>query len=169
MVRILQVNILRSMVNVFTIQRKVCVKEIPNLVEVQNEIKIKCFNIVSVVTDNGENKGVIVFINMTMTYYGYGHGATRVELEKVIRICLECVGIGQNQKSKTFKLDKNLRKLKYIILIVFVIILPLFLVDIFVSLLVQQVCLDFGSYLFSYQPNFSIQAQTRRRKVHQLR
>ena len=51
------------MVNVFTIQRKVCVKEIPNLVEVQNEIKIKCFNIVSVVTDNvddnGENKGVI--------------------------------------------------------------------------------------------------------------
>lgn len=63
MVRILQVNILRSMVNVFTIQRKVCVKEIPNLVEVQNEIKIKCFNIDSVVTDNvddnGENKGVI--------------------------------------------------------------------------------------------------------------
>lgn len=59
MVRILQVNILRSMVNVFTIQRKVCVKEIPNLVVVQNEIKIKCFNIVSVVTDNGENKGVI--------------------------------------------------------------------------------------------------------------
>lgn len=63
MVRILQVNILRSMVNVFTIQRKVCVKEISNLVEVQNKIKIKCFNIVSVVTDkvddNGENKGVI--------------------------------------------------------------------------------------------------------------
>ena len=59
MVRVLQVNILRSMVNVFTIQRKVCVKEIPNLVVVQNEIKIKCFNIVSVVTDNGENKGVI--------------------------------------------------------------------------------------------------------------
>lgn len=63
MVRILQVNILRSMVNVFTIQRKVCVKEISNLVEVQNKIKIKCFNIVSIVTDNvddnGENKGVI--------------------------------------------------------------------------------------------------------------
>ncbi|MFR4670758.1 MAG: CD1871A family CXXC motif-containing protein [Faecalibacillus intestinalis] len=31
---------------------------------------------------------------MTMTYYGYSHGANRVELEKVIRICLECVGIG---------------------------------------------------------------------------
>ena len=63
MVRVLQVNILRSMVNVFTIQRKVCVKEIPNLVEVQNKIKIKCFNIVSVVTDNvddnGENKEAI--------------------------------------------------------------------------------------------------------------
>lgn len=59
MVRILQVNILRSMVNVFTTWHKVCAKEIPNLVEVQNEIKIKCFNIVSVVTDNGENKGVI--------------------------------------------------------------------------------------------------------------
>ena len=60
MVRILQVNILRSMVNVFTIQRKVCVKEIPNLVEVQNEIKIKCFCVVTDnVDDNGENKGVI--------------------------------------------------------------------------------------------------------------
>ena len=59
MVRVLQVNILRSMVNVFTTWHKVCVKEIPNLVVVQNEIKIKCFNIVSVVTDNGENKGVI--------------------------------------------------------------------------------------------------------------
>lgn len=47
------------MVNVFTTWHKVCVKEIPNLIEVQNEIKIKCFNIVSVVTDNGENKGVI--------------------------------------------------------------------------------------------------------------
>ena len=48
------------MVNVFTIQHKVCVKEIPNLVEVQNEIKNKCFNIVSVAIDNvddsGENK-----------------------------------------------------------------------------------------------------------------
>ncbi|MFQ9919908.1 CD1871A family CXXC motif-containing protein [Faecalibacillus intestinalis] len=31
---------------------------------------------------------------MTVTYYGYSHGATRVELEKAIRICLECVGIG---------------------------------------------------------------------------
>ena len=47
------------MVNLFTTWHKVCVKEIPYLVEVQNEIKIKCFNIVSVVTDNGENKGVI--------------------------------------------------------------------------------------------------------------
>ena len=47
------------MVNVFTTWHKVCVKEIPNLIEVQNEIKIKCFNIFSVVTDNGENKGVI--------------------------------------------------------------------------------------------------------------
>ena len=88
------------MVNVFTTWHKVCVKEIPNLVDVQNEIKIKCFNIGSVVIDNvddnGEKKGVIVFINMTMIYYGYSHGAPRVELEKVIRICLECVGIGQN-------------------------------------------------------------------------
>ena len=33
------------------------------------------------------------------------------------------------KKIETFKLDKNLRKLKYIISIVFVIILPLFLVD----------------------------------------
>ena len=60
MVRILQVNILKSMVNVFTTWHKVCVKEIPNLVEVQNEMKSKYFNIVGVVTDNGENKGVIL-------------------------------------------------------------------------------------------------------------
>ena len=48
------------MVNVFTIQHKVCVKEIPNLVEVQNEMKSKGVNIVGLVTDavddNGENK-----------------------------------------------------------------------------------------------------------------
>ena len=51
------------MVNVFTNYRKVFVKEISNLVEVQSKLKIKCFNIVSIVTDNvddnGENKGVI--------------------------------------------------------------------------------------------------------------
>lgn len=57
MVRILQVNILRSMVNVFTTWHKVCAKEIPNLVEVQNEIKIKCFNIVSVAIDNVDDNG----------------------------------------------------------------------------------------------------------------
>ena len=34
------------------------------------------------------------------------------------------------KKIKTFKYDKALRKLKYVILIVFVIILPLFLVDV---------------------------------------
>lgn len=34
------------------------------------------------------------------------------------------------KKSKTFKFDKYLRKLKYIISIIFVIILPLLLVDI---------------------------------------
>lgn len=34
------------------------------------------------------------------------------------------------KKVETFKFDKHLRKLKYIILLVFVIILPLFLVDI---------------------------------------
>ncbi len=55
------------------------------------------------------------------------------------------------KKVETFKFDKHLRKLKYIILIVFVIILPLFLVDIlgqgspyFVSLFVQLVCLEGG-------------------------
>lgn len=45
------------MVNVFTTWRKVCVKEIPNLVEVQNEIKIKCFSIVSVAIDNVDDNG----------------------------------------------------------------------------------------------------------------
>ena len=47
------------MVNVFTTWYTACVKEIPNLVEVQNEMKSKYFNNVGVVTDNGENKGVI--------------------------------------------------------------------------------------------------------------
>ncbi len=49
------------MVNVFATWCTACVKEIPDLVEVQNEMKSKGVNIVGVVTDNvddnGENKG----------------------------------------------------------------------------------------------------------------
>ena len=51
-----------TMVTVFATWYTACVKEIPNLVEVQNEMKSKYFNIVGVVTDNGENKGVILIL-----------------------------------------------------------------------------------------------------------
>ena len=37
---------------------------------------------------------VIVFISMAMIYYGHSDGEARVVLEKAIRICMECVGIG---------------------------------------------------------------------------
>lgn len=36
----------------------------------------------------------IVFISMAMIYYGHSDGEARVVLEKAIRICMECVGIG---------------------------------------------------------------------------
>ena len=52
-----------TMVNVFATWCTACVKEIPDLVEVQNEMKSKGVNIVGVVTDpvddNGENKEAI--------------------------------------------------------------------------------------------------------------
>ena len=37
---------------------------------------------------------VIVFISMAMIYYGHTHGETKVVLDKAIRICMECIGIG---------------------------------------------------------------------------
>ena len=37
---------------------------------------------------------VIVFISMAMIYYGHSDGEARVVLEKAIRICMECIGIG---------------------------------------------------------------------------
>lgn len=37
---------------------------------------------------------VIVFISIAMIYYGYTNGEAKVVLEKGIRICMECVGIG---------------------------------------------------------------------------
>ncbi len=52
-----------TMVNVFATWCTACVKEIPDLVEVQNEMKSKGVNIVGVVTDavddNGKNKEAI--------------------------------------------------------------------------------------------------------------
>lgn len=29
-----------------------------------------------------------------MTYHGYNNGEAKVVLEKAVRICLECIGIG---------------------------------------------------------------------------
>ena len=37
---------------------------------------------------------VIVFISMAIIYYGHSDGEARVVLEKAIRICMECIGIG---------------------------------------------------------------------------
>lgn len=37
---------------------------------------------------------VIVFISMGMIYYGHTNGETKVVLDKAIRICMECIGIG---------------------------------------------------------------------------
>ena len=37
---------------------------------------------------------VIVLISMAMIYYGHSNGETKVVLDKAIRICMECIGIG---------------------------------------------------------------------------
>ena len=37
---------------------------------------------------------VIVFISMAMIYYGHSDGEAKVVLDKAIRICMECIGIG---------------------------------------------------------------------------
>lgn len=36
----------------------------------------------------------IVALAVVMMIYGYGNGEAKVVLEKAIRICLECIGIG---------------------------------------------------------------------------
>lgn len=36
----------------------------------------------------------IIALAVAMMVYGYGNGEARVVLEKAIRICLECIGIG---------------------------------------------------------------------------
>ena len=116
-----------TMVNVFATWCTACVKEIPDLVEVQNEMKSKGVNIVGVVTDpvddNGENKEAIEksklihektkasypFLMpdktnfngrlngiqaMPETFFVDSNGETKVVLDKAIRICMECIGIG---------------------------------------------------------------------------
>lgn len=37
---------------------------------------------------------VIIAISIGMIYYGYNNGEAKVVLEKAIRICMECIGIG---------------------------------------------------------------------------
>ena len=37
---------------------------------------------------------VIVFASMAIIYYGHSNGEARVVLDKAIRICMECIGIG---------------------------------------------------------------------------
>ena len=116
-----------TMVNVFATWCTACVKEIPDLVEVQNDMKSKGVNIVGVVTDpvddNSENKEAIEksklihektkasypFLMpdktnfngrlngiqaMPETFFVGNNGETKVVLDKVIRICMEFIGIG---------------------------------------------------------------------------
>lgn len=37
---------------------------------------------------------VIIFISMAMIYYGRSNGEAKIVLDKAIRICMECIGIG---------------------------------------------------------------------------
>ena len=37
---------------------------------------------------------LIIFISMAMIYSGHSNGETKVVLDKAIRICMECIGIG---------------------------------------------------------------------------
>lgn len=116
-----------TMVNVFATWCTACVKEIPDLVEVQNDMKSKGVNIVGVVTDpvddNSENKeaieksklihektkasypflmpdktnfngGLNGIQAMPETFFVGNNGETKVVLDKVIRICMEFIGIG---------------------------------------------------------------------------
>ncbi len=36
----------------------------------------------------------IIALAVVMMVYGYGNGEAKVVLEKTIRICMECIGIG---------------------------------------------------------------------------
>lgn len=37
---------------------------------------------------------IIIVISIAMIYYGYNNGEVKVVLDKAIRICMECIGIG---------------------------------------------------------------------------
>ena len=37
---------------------------------------------------------MILFLSVGMIYYGYNNGEDNVVLDKAIRICMECIGIG---------------------------------------------------------------------------
>ena len=37
---------------------------------------------------------IIIVISIAMIYYGYNNGEIKVVLDKAIRICMECIGIG---------------------------------------------------------------------------
>lgn len=37
---------------------------------------------------------MILCISVGMIYYGYNNGEVKVVLDKAIRICMECIGIG---------------------------------------------------------------------------
>lgn len=37
---------------------------------------------------------IILCLSVGMIYYGYNNGEVKVVLDKAIRICMECIGIG---------------------------------------------------------------------------
>lgn len=37
---------------------------------------------------------LILIAGVLMTYHGYNNGEVKVVLEKAVRICMECIGIG---------------------------------------------------------------------------
>ena len=42
---------------------------------------------------------LIIFISMAMIYYGHSNGETKVVLDMAIRICMECIGIDEDEWS----------------------------------------------------------------------
>ena len=41
-----------------------------------------------------KSRALSLLISMAMIYYGHSNGETKVVLDKAIRICMECIGIG---------------------------------------------------------------------------
>ena len=74
-----------TMVNVFATWCTACVKEIPDLVEVQNEMKSKGVNIVGVVTDTVDDTGENKEANNDLFYYVRWDGCSFINLDSMVK------------------------------------------------------------------------------------